>query len=289
VTGRALVKTGIVAATRPHGLLSEANALLGVAFTATTAVGPLAAGAAVALLGIPGALAIDAASFALAALLLGPGTRLPAVAPEALPERGHVRAGLAHLRRHPRLRTLVLADAGAGLFLAVIIPVELVFITQTLGGTEADFGAVLAAWGGGAVIGSALVSALPRLDAKTLLPAGAGLMIVACLGMGAAPGVATVIAFSLLGGIGNGLEGVVLITFIQERTPEALQARVNGLMEAQHAAMPGVGFVLGGVVAAAASPRAAYVVAGLGALAVTLAAAAALVERRAPVPAPAVA
>lgn len=274
VTGRALVKSGIVAVTKPHELLREGNALLGVAFTTTIAAGPIVAGAVIAVLGVPAALALDAASFALAAVLLS--ARLPAAAPDA---HGRLRGGLAHLRRHRELRVLVLADAAAGALLAAIIPVELVFVTGTLGGTETDFGIVLAAWGGGAMLGNALVSALPRLGVRALLPAGVGLMIVSYLGMGTAASVGTVVAFSLLGGVGNGLEGVALPTFIQERTPDALQARVNGLLESLRTAAPGAGFLLGGLVASAASPRAAYWVAGLGALAVALAAAAALRTR----------
>ena len=271
VSGRALVKSAIVAVTKPHALLREGNALLGVAFTTTIAVGPIVAGAVIAVLGVPAALVLDAASFALAAVLLS--ARLPRAAPGS---RGRLRGGFTHLRRHRELRVLVLADAAAGALLAAVIPVELVFVTGTLGGTETDFGIVLAAWGGGAVLGSALVSALPRLGVRALLPAGVGLMIVSYLGMGTSASVAAVVAFSLLGGVGNGLEGVALPTFIQERTPDALQARVNGVVESLRTAAPGAGFLLGGVVAAAASPRAAYWVAGLGALAVALAATAAL-------------
>ena len=274
VSGRALVKSAIVAVTKPHELLREGNALLGVAFTTTIAVGPIVAGAVIAVLGVPAALALDAASFALAAALVpvAATTRTEAA-------RGRLRAGLTHLRSHRELRVLMLADAAAGALLAAIIPVELVFVTGTLGGTETDFGIVLAAWGGGAVLGSALVSALPRLGVRALLPAGVGLMIVSYLGMGSAASVGTVVAFSLLGGVGNGLEGVALPTFIQERTPDALQARVNGVLESLRTAAPGAGFLLGGLVASAASPRAAYWVAGLGALAVALAAAAALRTR----------
>ena len=73
----------------------------------------------------------------------------------------------------------------------------------------------------------------------------------------------------------------MLTTFIQERTPGALQARINGVIEAIHTAAPGLGFLLGGAVAAVASPRAAYWVAGLGALVVALLATAAL-RRRSP-------
>jgi predicted MFS family arabinose efflux permease len=278
VSGRALVKSAVVTVTKPHELLREGNALLGVAFTTTIAVGPIVAGAVIALLGVTAALLLDAASFALAALLLW-RAQPPAAELEPAPAADRLRAGLAHLRRHRELRILVLADAAGGALLAAIIPVELVFVTATLGGTEAGFGAVLAAWGAGAMLGSALVSALPRLGVRALLPAGVGLMIVSYLGMGTAGDVGTVVAFSLVGGVGNGLEGVLLPTFIQERTPDALQTRVNGVLESLRTAGPGAGFLLGGVVAAVASPRAAYWVAGLGALAVALVAAAALRTR----------
>jgi MFS family permease len=82
-----------------------------------------------------------------------------------------------------------------------------------------------------------------------------------------------VIAFSLLGGVGNGLEGILLTTLVQERTPDRLQISVNGALESLHTAAPGLGFLLGGVLAAATTPRAAYVAAGLGTLAVLIVAA----------------
>jgi MFS family permease len=276
-TARALLKTAVVATTRPHELLREGNALLGVAFTGTVAIGPLLGGAVVALFGVPAALVMDAVSFAFAALVLGPGARLPVVARDDA-EADRLRAGFAHLWRHRELRVLTLADAAAGVFFAAIIPVELVFVTQTLGGTEADFGAVLAAWGVGAVLGSAAVSVFPRLGPRTLLLAGVGLCIAGYLGMGTAAAVAAVVTWSFVGGIGNGLEGVVLTTFIQERTPDALQARINAVVEALHTGAPGLGFLLGGVVAATASPRAAYWFAAVGALAVTAIAVAALLR-----------
>ena len=281
-SARALVKTAVVAATQPHGLLREGNALLGVAFTTTVALGPIVGGAVVALLGVPAALMLDAASFALAALALSRG--LPSTAPAGAEDGRRLRAGFAHLWRERELRVLVLADGAAGVFLAAVIPVEIVFVTETLGGSEADFGLVLAAWGVGAVLGSATVSAFPKLGARTLLLTGVVLMIAGYLGMGTAGGVGAVVAWSLMGGIGNGLEGVLLVTIIQERTPSSLQARINGVIEALHTTAPGLGFLLGGAVAAAASPRAAYWVAALGALAITVLAVAAL-RRRAPKPA----
>ena len=183
-SARALVKTAIVATTQPQGLLREGNALLGVSFTATVALGPVVGGAVVALLGVPAALILDAASFAFAASALNRG--LPGVACRRRGRDDLFGAGFAHLWRERELRVLVLAEGAAGVFLAAIVPVELVFVTETLGGTEADFGLVLAAWGAGAVIGSALVSALPRTGTRTLLATAVALMIAGYLGMGTA-------------------------------------------------------------------------------------------------------
>jgi MFS family permease len=74
------------------------------------------------------------------------------------------------------------------------------------------------------------------------------------------------------------------MTLVQEATPLDLQARVVSLLESIGAAMPGVGFLLGGALTALFSPRTAYAVAGLGALALVLVAAVAL--SRQPIPAP---
>jgi hypothetical protein len=60
-----------------------------------------------------------------------------------------------------------------------------------------------------------------------------------------------------------------------------MQARVAGFFEAVATAMPGIGFVLGGTLTAAISPRAAFAVAGAGVLLV-VAAGAFLVHRRNP-------
>jgi hypothetical protein len=77
----------------------------------------------------------------------------------------------------------------------------------------------------------------------------------------------------VLGGVGQGLEGCAVLTAVQRRTDGELQAHVSAITEALRSAAPGVGFAIGGVLAATCTPRAVYVVAGLGALAVVAAAA----------------
>ena len=87
--------------------------------------------------------------------------------------------------------------------------------------------------------------------------AGAQSLFVACL-------------LSVLGGTGNGIQWVSVMTALQEATPSDYQARVVGLLESSLAAMPGVGYLIGGILTAVGSPRTAYAVAGTGTLVLVL-------------------
>lgn len=272
VVARGLIKAAIVAETRPAGLLREGNTLINALFTGAMAAGPVAGGVVVATAGVPTALALDAMSFAVAAALLAPFTTNRDKEPRSAP-LSPLRHGLGHIRRHPALRRLLTVDGGTAVFLASIVPVELIFVTETLGGTEAGFGAVLAAWGIGAVAGGATLPALRTVPLLALVVIGMLLIVVSYVGMGTAHTLNAVLAFSAIGGVGNGIEGMALVTAIQEHTPDRLQDQVNTLIESLHTAAPGAGYALGTAVAAAASPRTAYVVAAIGALAVLLAAA----------------
>ncbi len=267
LAARALTKSAIVAVAEPAGVLAEANRMLGIVFGASMAVGPALAGIAVAVAGPAAALALDGASFAAAGLLLARG-RGAAFAPVP---RTPLREALARVRRSGSIAALLAVDAATGICFALILPVELVFVTETLGGSEADFGLVLAAWGAGAVLGGVALGRLRELDPGAVLLTGFALMIAGYLGMGAAGGVATVVVCSLLGGTGQGLEGCALLTAVQRQAPADLQTHVNAIAEAVRTAGPGVGFVIGGVLAATTQPRVTYVVAGLAALAVVAA------------------
>ena len=68
----------------------------------------------------------------------------------------------------------------------------------------------------------------------------------------------------MIGGLGNGVQWIALVTAVQELTSGAYQARVLALLEALASAMPGAGFLLGGALAALFEPRISYAVAGAG-------------------------
>ena len=67
---------------------------------------------------------------------------------------------------------------------------------------------------------------------------------------------------SVVGGAGNGVQWISVVTSLQEMTPTDYQARIVGLLESLGAAMPGVGYLIGGALVALGSPRTAYAVAG---------------------------
>jgi hypothetical protein len=70
----------------------------------------------------------------------------------------------------------------------------------------------------------------------------------------------------VVGGIGNGVQWISVVNAVQEATATAMQGRVLALLEAISAAVPGIGFFGGGLIAALSSPRTAYAVAGGGVL-----------------------
>jgi MFS family permease len=83
-------------------------------------------------------------------------------------------------------------------------------------------------------------------------------------------------AASVLGGAGNGIEWVALVTAVQQLTSAEYQARVSSLIESVAKAAPGLGFVIGGATAALFTPRVSYAVAGAGVIVVLALAAIAL-------------
>ena len=146
-----------------------------------------------------------------------------------------------------------------------MIPIEVVFAKETLDAGDAGYGALLASWGVGMVVGSLLFAALREVSAARSCCSVSTLAIgAAYLGTAVAPTLLVACAASVVGGIGNGVQWIALVTAVQELTRATYQARVLALLEALASAMPGVGFLLGGAIAAIFEPRASYAVAGAG-------------------------
>jgi MFS family permease len=267
LTGRSLTRAVAAALLEPTGELRSGNAILNIGFTGGAAVGPAVAGLVVAGFGVQTALLLDAVSFYLIALVMAAGPL-----PRAEAGRGRwserLRGGLAYINERLALRRLLVAQGAAFLFFAAVIPIEVIYAKETLGAGDSGYGALLASWGFGMLIGSLVFAAVRAAPLRYLLLGSTIAVGGAYLGMAAAPTLLVACAIASLGGAGNGVQWVAMVSAVQEMTAPGLQARVMSVLESIGAAMPGAGYVLGGLVAAAGDPRAAFAVAGAGVIAV---------------------
>jgi predicted MFS family arabinose efflux permease len=262
---RALANATRVELLKPVDLLHEGNALVNTLFSLSFLAGPLIGGAVVALGGTVSALLANCALFALMALSLATANLPPSGADG--PKAGRLRASIAHARSdRPLLVLLVLHGIGL-VFFTISMPVEIVYVSHSLHGGPAIYGALLSAWGGGAVAGSGIYARWRRGQPTRLISSSAAVIGVGFALMAVAPSIAVALAGAALGGIGNGVESVSMQTAIQERTPERWMALIMSLNEAIVNVSPGLGILLGGVITALTSPRVGLAAAGAGSLA----------------------
>jgi predicted MFS family arabinose efflux permease len=272
ITGRGLTRGAVAAVLQPAGLLREGNAMMNVGFAVASVGGAALAGLLIGTVGVATALYVDAASFLVIAALLAATSNLPAVESTREPFRERLNAGLRYARSHPTVRLLLIGQAGALVLFTLIIPIEVIYAKESLETTSAGYGILLASWGAGIFLGSLLYLRIKNRSQSALVLGSTFAVAVAYLGLAGAGTLLVACLISVVGGLGNGIQWIAVMTALQEHTARDYQARIAGLMESLGAAMPGVGFLLGGAIVAASSPRAAYAVAGAGLVVIVLAA-----------------
>ena len=268
LTAKTLTRAVTAAMLEPKGELRAGNAVLNIAFTGGAAVGPALAGGAVAALGVQSALLLDAVSFYLIACIVLTARPLPQAEPEPGKLGEQVRAGLDYIREHATLRRLLTAQAGALVFFSLVVPIEVIYAKDTLGVGDTGYGLLLASWGVGMVLGSGVFASLRRASLPVLLFSSTVAIGAGYIGMGLAQGLAFACAAAVAGGIGNGVQWVAAISAVQELTVQRMQARVVGTLESLASAAPGLGYVLGGVIASTWNARVTFFVAGTGVMAI---------------------
>jgi len=264
LTARGLSRGAVNSVLQPHGRLREGNGLLNVGFAVASVGGSALGGVLVSVAGVAAALWVDAASFAVIGILLAFSRHLPTARPERAPVFARAREGLRYARRHRHVRLLLTGEALAVMFFTLVVPIEIVYAEETLGTDEAGYGILLSSWGAGVVLGSLIFLAVRRHSAPALILLSTLAIGAAYLGMGASRELWLACAFSVVGGVGNGIQWVSVMTVLQESTPADLQARIAGLLESIGSAMTGVGFLIGGIVTAIFSPPTAFAVSGVG-------------------------
>jgi predicted MFS family arabinose efflux permease len=248
----------------------KANAALNVAFSIAFVAGPVLGGAVVAAAGAPAALFIDVGSFLIGgALLIGLHRRAHEETEDSV--RARLRAAWTHINEDPSLRWLLLVQAVALVFIEAGGPIEVPYVKATLHAGDRGYGLLVTTWGAGAVLGSVIFARLIRQPLGAMLRLGTFALGAAFVGFALAPSLALACVAALVGGLGNGLEWPALISLVQRLTPQHLHGRLMGAVESLAALCIAIGLSLGGILVALSSPRAAFLVVGIGAVASTAA------------------
>lgn len=264
ITAKALVRSAAATTLESEGLLREGNAIINLGMTAGSAIGPVFAGILIAADGVAPALALDAGTFVIAAAIIVTAQSLEIDSDRTASGLMRLRAGLREAWSRPVTRRLLLGASAGLLFGTLVIPIEVVFAKRTLHAGDIGYGALIAAWGAGMVIGGAAFAAAGRIRLMLVVSGGVGVIAAGYAGLAAAPDLAVACAFSAVGGIGNGVWVIAVITALQQSVPPTARSLVMALLGSINQVTPAVGYIAGGVVTAASSPRAAYGLAAAG-------------------------
>jgi MFS family permease len=260
-------------------LLREGNAILNLGAMASMAAGPALGGAAVAWKGGSTALTVDAATFVVTAAIIATAPGLHLETDYEAGFKGRVRAGLDVLRAYAAVRRLLVAVAFVFLLGSIPIPIEVVFAKETLHAGDRGYGFLLGAWGVGMIVGGVGFAAFTEMRLIRLLGVSTVLALLGYAGLAISPTLEVACLFSALGGIGNGAGWIAAVTAVQERIPISTQSAVMSVLEGINQLMPAVGFIVGGAITAATSPRDAYAVSAIGVAVVVVAVAMRPIDR----------
>ncbi len=228
--------------------LERVNAAYQVVRNLAQLAGPLLAGVLIAALGASNVLWLDAATFALSALLIA--LAVPLGSRHEASDRGYladVATGLRFLRRERVLRATgtiaALLNALGGAVFGVVLPVY----AAGTGGAVA-LGLLAGGFGGGALAGATGYGLLgPRLPRRATLVALLALCGLAHAALIPLPPLALGVGALALAGVALGPLNPLTITPFQERTPPELRGRVFGTLQAASMVAAPVGILGAGL------------------------------------------
>ncbi|MBO0803067.1 MAG: MFS transporter [Nocardiopsaceae bacterium] len=227
----------IIPSLLPGEDLQAGNALSSSGTQLATLAGPAIGGALVALLGPAPAFGLDAASFAVSVATLAAIRVSRRASPAAATGTGDAvpdaRPSLLALVRSQRvlliiLLTTVAGNLGPGGESEVALPA---LAHGPLHVGAPGYGAIVAAFGGGALLGTIIAAQAPRLRRPAITASLVFLVQAATSAaipfLGTTATVATAMA---VGGMMNGFGNVVMITAFQRWAPPDLMGRLSGLL-----------------------------------------------------------
>ena len=261
----------IVPALLPDEDLQAGNALTSSGTQLATLVGPAAGGALVAFLGSAPAFALDAASFVISAVTLAGIRAAKRSSPQAAsgsgpdqPDAGAPTLGSV-LRSERALQIALLVTIAANLGSGGSDEVALPSLAHgPLHAGAGGFGALIAAFGAGALAGTIVAGQAGRarrpamIGSAVFLAQAAALAAVPYLGGAVAAGAAL-----LAVGAANGFGNVVMITAFQRWAPRDLLGRLAGLLTLASLGIFPVSVALAAVVVHRLGPAPFFPLAGL--------------------------
>jgi MFS family permease len=246
------------------GDLTRANALIGGTFSASIMVGPALGGLLVASIGVEAAFLADAVTYLISAILL---SRVPLPRREGVEEEGFVRelrSGFGYL-----IGARVPLAIVVGAFLTILtinatVPAEVFLARDTFAAGDVGYGLLVSLWGGGMVLGSAMMVVLgDRINLVLLYFLSIFVGAFALVGTGLAPVFVLALGALTVEGAATGIDNVATDTILQKRVPEAFLGRVFSIRFLGYSAGEALAYLVGGLLVDAVGPRSTYVLAGI--------------------------
>jgi MFS family permease len=263
----ALIAGAVAEDERPSafGTLQSAAALAAIA-------GPFVGGFLFAYAGFSAALAIDALSFVVLAIVAFAlrADRAPVSGAEGATERG----GFSIILRHSRLRAAMGAAAVLVLTLGMVNVAEVYFVTLQLHAGPVGYGVLGLCFGAGALLAGLGTKAITtKLGGPERTFAIACAALCALLGaFGAAPNLLAAAAVAVCVGVGNATLNVSAQLLFSAHAPAEARGRVFAALQGVIGGCSIVALAIGGVLLGALAPRTVILLAaGVSVLAVSIA------------------
>ena len=248
-----------------RGDLTRANALIGGTFSTSIMAGPALGGLLVASIGIDAAFLADAATYLISAILL---SRVPLPRPRRVSEEegfiSELRSGFGYL-----IGTRVPLTIVVGAFLTVLtinatVPAEVFLAKETFGAGDVGYGLLVSLWGGGMVLGSAMMAVLEdRINLVLLYFLSIFAGACALVGTGLAPAFVLALCALAVEGAATGIDNVATDTILQKRVPDAFLGRVFSIRFLGYSAGEALAYPVGGLLVDAVGPRSTYLLTGI--------------------------
>jgi MFS family permease len=246
------------------GDLTRANALISGTFSVSETAGPALGGLLVATVSVDAAFVLDAVTYLISAVLLS-------LTPLARPQREEdsagfgedLKAGFTYLAGARVPLAIVLGAFLTVLTINITIPAEVFLARETFKAGNAGYGLLVGLYGGGMVLGSALMAALgDRVRLLAFYFVGVFVSALALVGVGLSPAFVFALGALMVAGIANGTENVTTDTILQKSVPDAFLGRVFSVRFLGFSIGEVFAYGLGGAIVDASGARFTYLLAG---------------------------